>query len=71
MKKSLQMHQDGRPLTIYFTELNSTFMELDFRRPNDLENPLDFAKLKMRISEERVYTFLDQVCVRILATSPP
>lgn len=46
-------------------------MELDFRRPNDLENPLDFAKLKMRISEERVYTFLDQVCVRILATSPP
>ncbi|CAB4316028.1 unnamed protein product [Prunus armeniaca] len=52
-------------------------MELDYRCPNDLENPSDIAKLKKCTSEERVYMFLiglyhnlDQVCSRALAIVP-
>lgn len=57
--------------------MNSLFMELDYRCPNDLENPFDIAKLKKRTSEEHVYMFLtglyhnlDQVSNRALAIVP-
>ncbi|KAI5355759.1 hypothetical protein L3X38_008654 [Prunus dulcis] len=58
MKKSVQLRQNGWPLSTYFTEMNSLFMELDNHRPNDLENPSNIAKLKKRTSKEHVYIFL-------------
>lgn len=52
-------------------------MHLDYRYPNDLKNSAKAAKLKTRISEERVYIFLagldhclDQVCSCVLANVP-
>ena len=72
MKKSFQSRQGGRPLSDYYNELNSIFLELDYRRPNDMECAND-----KRTAEDRIYTFLasldnnlDQVSGRILAASP-
>ena len=77
MKKTFQLRQDGRLLTEYYNELNSVFMELDYRRPNDMECTADSEKYMKRITEDRVYMFLagldhnlDQVSSRVLATLP-
>ena len=77
MKKSFQLRQGGRPLAEYYNELNSIFMELDYRRPNDMTCAADIEKYRKRIAEDRVYIFLagldhnlDQVASRVLATSP-
>lgn len=77
MKKSFQSRQGGRPLADYYNELNSIFLELDYRRPNDMGCPADIEKLRKRTGEERVYVFLagldhnlDQVSARVLAASP-
>ncbi|KAL5745491.1 hypothetical protein ACOSP7_026637 [Xanthoceras sorbifolium] len=52
-------------------------MELDYRRPNDMECAVDVEKQRKRIVEGRVYMFLagldhslDQVSSRVLATFP-
>ncbi|KAJ4706604.1 Retrovirus-related Pol polyprotein from transposon TNT 1-94 [Melia azedarach] len=77
MKKSFQSRQVGRPLAEYYNELNSIFLELDYRRLNDMTCPTDIEKQRRRTVEERVYIFLagldhnlDQVSGRVLATSP-
>ncbi|XP_071902889.1 uncharacterized protein [Coffea arabica] len=77
MKKTFHLQQDGRPLAEYYNELNSTFMELDYRRPNDMTCAADKEKYRNRIAEDRVYIFLagldnklDQVRSRVLGTSP-
>ncbi|XP_071933922.1 uncharacterized protein [Coffea arabica] len=77
MKKTFHLQQDGRPLAEYYNELNSTFMELDYRRPNDMTCAADMKKYRNRIAEDRVYIFLagldnklDQVRSRVLGTSP-
>ena len=44
MKKSFQSRQGGRPLSKYYNELNSIFLELDYRRPNDMECVKDIEK---------------------------
>ena len=46
MKKSFQSCQGGRPLSEYYNELNSIFLELDYRRPNDMECTADIEKLR-------------------------
>ncbi|KAK0598285.1 hypothetical protein LWI29_033284 [Acer saccharum] len=58
MKKTFQLRHDGRPLKEYYNELNSVFMELDYRRPNDKECTVNSEKYMKRISEDRVYMFL-------------
>ena len=77
MKKSFQSRQGGHPLSEYYNELNSIFLELDYRRLNDMECINDIEKLRKRIVEDRIYIFLagldhnlDQVSGRILAASP-
>lgn len=77
MKRSFQSRQGGRHLADYYNELNSIFLELDYRRPNDMGCPTDIEKLRKRTGDDRVYVFLagldhnlDQVSARILATSP-
>ena len=77
MKKSFQSRQGGRPLSKYYNELNSIFLELDYCRPNDMECTNDIEKLRKRTVEDRIYIYLagldhnlDQVSGRILATSP-
>ena len=74
MKKSFQSRQGGCPLSEYYNELNSVFLELDYGRPNDMECTNDIEK---HIVKDRIYIFLtgldrnlDQVGGRILATSP-
>ena len=76
-KKSFQSRQGGRYLSENYSELNSIFLELDYRRPNDMDYTNDIEKLRKRIVEDRIYIFLagldhnlDQVSDRILATSP-
>ncbi|KAK0578998.1 hypothetical protein LWI29_019472 [Acer saccharum] len=68
---------DGQPLTEYYNKLNSVFMELDYRRPNDMECTADSEKYMKPIAEDRVYMFLasldhnlDQVSSRVLTTLP-
>ena len=77
MKKSFQSRQEGHPLSEYYNELSSIFLELDYRKPNDMECTNDIKKLRKRTVEDRIYIFLagldhnlDQVSGRILATSP-
>ena len=77
MKKSFQSHQGGCPLTKYYNELNSIYMELDYQRSNDMMCVVDIKKQRKRTVEDRVYVFLtsldhnlDQVSGRVLATSP-
>ncbi|KAK0591880.1 hypothetical protein LWI29_009658 [Acer saccharum] len=77
MKKTFQLRQDGQPLIEYYNELNSIFIELDYRRPNDIECTANSEKYMKRIAEDRVYMFLagldhnlDQVSSRVLATLP-
>ena len=47
MKKSFQSRHGGRPLSEYYNELNSIFLELDYRRPNDMECTNDIEKLRI------------------------
>ncbi|KAL5760624.1 hypothetical protein ACOSQ2_019462 [Xanthoceras sorbifolium] len=75
--KKIQLRQDGRPFTEYYNELDSTFMELGYRRPNIMECAADVKKQRKRIVEDQVYMFLagldhslDQVSSRVLVTSP-
>ena len=77
MKKSFQSRQGGLPLLEYYNELNSIFLELDYRRHNDMECTNDIEKLRKRTIEDRIYIFLtgldhnlDQVNGQILAISP-
>ena len=77
MKKSFQSRQGGCPLSEYYNELNSIFLELDYRRPNDMKCTNDIEKLRKLTIEDRIYIFLasldhnlDQVSGWILATSP-
>jgi vacuolar-type H+-ATPase subunit I/STV1 len=77
MKKSFQSRQEGRPLSEYYNELNSIFLELDYRRPNDMSCPNDVEKLRKRTADDRVYVFLagldhslDHISSRILAATP-
>ena len=77
MKKSFQSCQGGHPLSEYYNELNSIFLELDYCRPNDMECTNDIEKPKKCTVENRIYIFLagldhnlDQVSGRILATYP-
>ena len=58
MKKYFQSHQGGRPFVEYYNELNSIFMELDYRRPNDMMCVTNIEKQKKHIAEDRVYIFL-------------
>ena len=74
MKKSFQLRQGDYPLSEYYNEMNSVFLELDYGRPNDMECTNDIEK---HIVKDRIYIFLtgldrnlDQVGGRILATSP-
>ncbi|KAL5699976.1 hypothetical protein ACHQM5_025485 [Ranunculus cassubicifolius] len=53
MKKSFQSRQGGRPLAEYYNELNSIFLELDYRRPNDMTCTTDIEKLRKRTGEDR------------------
>ena len=77
MKKSFQSRQGSRPLSEYYNELNSIFLELDYRRPNYMECTNDIEKLRKRTVEDGIHIFLagldhnlDQVSGRVLATSP-
>ena len=77
MKKSFQSRQGGCPLVEYYNELNSIFMELDYRRPNDMTCVADIKKQRKCIAEDRVYIFLvgldhslDQVSGHVLAIAP-
>ena len=77
MKKSFQSRQGGCPLVEYYNELNSIFMELDYRRPNDMMCVADIKKQRKCIAEDWVYIFLagldhslDQVSGHVLAIDP-
>ncbi|WJX78395.1 hypothetical protein P8452_61623 [Trifolium repens] len=77
MKKYFQSCQEGRPLSEYYNELNSIFLELDYRRPNDMSCLNDVEKLRKRTANDRVYVFLtglhhslDHISSRILAATP-
>lgn len=77
MKKTFQLRQGGRPIIEYYTEMNSLFMELYYRRPNNMKCTTDAEELKKLRAEERVYIFLagldhnlDQASSRVLATAP-
>ena len=74
MKKSFQSSHEGHPLSEYYNELNSIFLELDYHRPNDMECANDNEKLRKRTTKDRIYIFLagldhnlDHVSSRILA----
>ena len=77
MKKSFQSRQGGCPLSEYYNELNSIFLELDYHRPSDMECTNNIQKLRKHTVEDRIYILLtgldhnlDQVSGRILATFP-
>ena len=77
MRKSYQSRQGGHPLSKYYNELHSIFLELEYHRPNDMECANDIEKLRKCTAEDRIYIFLvgldhnlDQVSDRILAMSP-
>ena len=64
-------------LSEYYNKLNSIFLELDYRRLNDMECGNDIEKLRKHVDEHIIYVFfvgldhnLDPVSSRILATSP-
>ena len=72
---SFQSCQRGRHLLEYYNELNSIFLELDYRRPNDMECTNGIEKLRKHTVEDRIYIFLtgldhnlDQVSCQILAS---
>jgi hypothetical protein len=77
MKKYFQSCQEGRPLSEYYNELNSIFLELDYRRPNDMSCLNEVEKYRKRTANDRVYVFLtglhhslDHISSRILAATP-
>ena len=58
MKKSFQSRQGGCPLVEYYNELNSIFMELHYRRPNDMTCVANIGKQRKCTIEDRIYIFL-------------
>ena len=58
MKISFQSHQGGHPFVEYYNELNSIFIELDYRMPNDMMCVTDIEKQMKHIAEDWVYIFL-------------
>ena len=74
MKKSFQSRQGGCPLVEYYNELNSIFMELHYRRPNDMTCVANIGKQRKCTIEDRIYIFLTNLDhgwkVVFLATSP-
>ena len=54
MKKLLQSRQGGRPLFEYYNELDSIFLELDYRRLNDMECANDIEKLRKHTVVDKI-----------------
>ena len=64
------------PFVEYYNELNSIFIELDYRRSNDMMCVTDIEKQRRHIAEDQVYIFitcldhnLNQVSSYILVNS--
>jgi transposase InsO family protein len=58
-KRVNQIKQAGRPVEVYYNELQDLWLEIDFRRPNPMLCAADIESFDKFVQESRVYTFLD------------
>lgn len=60
LKKQINgMKQVGGSIESYYNNLQGLWREIDFRRPNPMDCPVDIQKYNAFLQEDRVYTFLD------------
>ena len=75
--KASRMRQDGRPVETYYSDLQSLWQEIDYRRPNPMKCGTDIEIFNKIVQMDRVYTLLagldemfDQIRSDILRTEP-
>lgn len=77
VKRPFQLRQEHRSLIEYYNELNFIFMELNYRRSNEMKCSIDPGNYRKHIAKDWIYMFLvgldhnlDQINSHILATVP-
>ena len=75
--KASRMRQDGRPVETYYSDLQSLWQEIDYRRPNPMKCGTDIEIFNKIVQTDRVYTLLagldemfDKIRSDILRTEP-
>lgn len=58
-RRVTKLKQSGGSLEKYYNDLQGLWREIDFRRPNPMECPVDIQHYNAPVQEERVYVFLD------------
>jgi hypothetical protein len=64
-RRVARLKQAGGSLEKFYTDLQGLWHEIDFRRPNLMECPLDIHHYNALLQEDRVYTFLDGIDDRL------